>query len=182
MDESDLEYSDITSIRKAHKEILDMLEEIKDYEKKFVEFDLEEPQVDKELIEVEYETFQEIEPELVTFKEVEEKKPEFEIKRKKDVVKKIEKPITPTTFRLRINEEGNLENIDLKKSEPRSKRHFRIRFRKKDQIDSEDTEKKSRFAKLKSGLSKIRRAIPSKKEEKEEIEEPEETETSEAFI
>lgn len=180
MDESDLDYSDITSIKKTHKEILEMLEEIKDYEKNFVEFDIKEPRIDEELIELEYETFQEIESELITFKEVEEKKPEFEIKRKKDVVKKIEKPITPTTFRLRINEEGNLENIDLKKSEPRLKRHSR--FRKKDHVDSEDIEKKSRFAKLKSVLSKIKRAIPSKKEEEEEIEETEENETSEAFI
>lgn len=179
MDESDFEYSDNGSIKKTHREILKILEEIKDFENNFVEFDLEKPQVDKELIEIEYETFKEIEPELITFKEVEEKKPEFEIKRKKVVAEKFEKPITPTTFRLRFNKEGNLENIDLKKPKPRSKPHFRIRFRKKDQIESEVTEKKSWLAKLKSGLSKIKRAIPSRREEEEETEE---SETSESFI
>ncbi len=179
MDESDLEYSDIGPIKKTHREILDKLEEIKDIEKNFVEFDIEKPQIDEELIEIEYETFEEIDPELITFKEVEEKKPDFEIKRKKVIAEKFEKPITPTTFRLRINKEGNLENIDLIKPKPRSKPHIRFRFRKKDQTESEVTEKKSRLAKLKSGLSKIKRAIPYRREEEEETEE---SETSEAFV
>lgn len=189
MDESNIDYSDTNSITKTHKEILEMLEEIKELEKKFGEFYIEEPLVEEDLIEVEYETFEEIEPELISFKEVEEKKPKFEekikkpksklkIKRKKDFAEKIEKPITPTTFRLRINKEGELENIDLKKPKPRSRRHIRIRFRKKGQTESEVTEEISRLAKLKSGLGKIKRAIPTRREEEEETEE---SETSEAM-
>jgi hypothetical protein len=177
MDESDLVYSEIGSIKKTHREILEKLEEIKDFEKNFIEFNIEKPQVDEELIEIEYETFEEIESELLTFKEVEEKKPDFKIRRKKVITEMFEKPITPTTFRLRINKEGNLENIDLIKPKPRSKPHFR--FRKKDQSESEVTEKKSRLAKLKSGLGKIKRAIPYRREEEEETEE---SETSEAFV
>ena len=176
MNKSDLDCSDTNSIKKTHKEIIEMLEEIKDFENNFVEFDIQKPAVEEELIEIEYETFKEIEPELITFKEVEEKKPKLEIKRKKVVEEKIVKPITPTTFRLRINKEGNLENIDLIKPKPKSRSRIGLRFRKKDQTKSETTEKKSMFKKIKSSLSRIKRAIPSRREEEEEVEESETSE------
>jgi hypothetical protein len=62
MNKSDLDCSDNNSIKKTHKEIIEMLEEIKDFENNFVEFDIQEPMSEEELIEIEYETFKEIEP------------------------------------------------------------------------------------------------------------------------
>jgi len=187
MDESDLDQPENNSITKTHREILELIEEIKEFEKKFGEFEIEEYEVEKELKELDYVTFEEIEPELILFKEIEEKKPEFEKKikkfkidfwkkRKKDLIEKIEKPINPTTFRLRINKDGKLENIDIKKPKPRKK--IKISFRRKEKKESETTQEKSKFMKLKNGLSKIKRIIPIGKKEEEEPEGLDTTETS----
>jgi len=188
MDESDLNQLDNTSITKTHEEILKMLEEIKEFEKKYGEFEPKEPIVEKVPTNLEYETFEEIKPELVFFKEVEEKKSKLFEKFKKfktrfgkkvhrEIPEIIEKPITPTTFRLRINEEGKLENIDLKKPKPRPK--IKLSFRKKDKKESEESEKKSKFEKIKTVLSKMKRIIPKRKKEEEEPEESETSETTE---
>jgi len=182
MDESDLNQLDNTSITKTHEEILKMLEEIKEFEKKYGEFELKKPTT------IEYETFKEIKPELVFFKEVEEKKykilekfkkfkTKFGKKVQREIPETFEKPITPTTFRLKINDEGKLENIDLRKPKPRQK--IKFSFRKKDKKESGESEKKSKFEKIKTVLSKVKRIIPKRKKEEEEPEESETSETTE---
>ncbi len=188
MNESDLNSLNKTSITKTHEEILEIIEEIKEFEKKYGEFETEDSIIGNELSELEYVTFEEIEPDLVIFKEIEEKKTDiinnkrkfkinFGKKRIKEEPDKIEKPISPTTFRLRINKEGILENIDIKKPKPRKK--IKISLGKKDKEESENTEGKSKIAKLINGLSKIKRIIP--KRGKEEDIETEETETSDVI-
>lgn len=188
MDESNLNQLDNTSITKTHEEILKMLEEIKEFEKRYGEFEIHEPIIEEVPTQPEYVIFEEVKPELTIFKEIEEIKPKiidklkkekikFGRKRKKETVKTIEKPITPTTFRLRLNEDGILENIDIKKPKPRQK--IKFSFRKKDKKESKGSEEKSKFSKLKSGLSKIKRIIPIRKKGEEEQEEPETSEASE---
>jgi hypothetical protein len=182
MDESDLNQSSTSSISKTHKEILKMIEELKEFEKRFGDFEIEESQIETEFKEIEYVTFEEIEPDLITFEEIDENKPElnkkikkFNLKilnkRKKDIFEKNEKPLNPATFRLRINKEGILENIDIKKAKPRSLPKIRIRIRKKDKKETETSEKKSKFSKITRSLSKIKRVIPKRgKEEKRKVE------------
>ena len=161
--------------------------------KKYGIFETEEPKITKEVPEIEYLTFEEIQPELPLFKEIEEKKPtifekskkfkiKFGKKRDKIVPKEIKKhisliPSTPTTFRLRINKDGILENIDVKKPKPRPK--IKIKFRRKEKKESEGSEEKSKFSKLKRGLSKIKRIIPKRGKEENESEETEKIEDKE---
>ena len=192
MNDPDLDRLNNTSITKTHEEILEMLEEIKEFEKKYGELGYEGSVIGEDLTELEYVTFEEIEtelpifneiePELPIFKEIEKLKPKiikknkFKIKfRKKEKIEKIDRPINPTIFRLRINNEGKLENIDIKKQQPRKK--INISFRKKDKGEEKSSEGKSKFDKLKSGLNKIKRLIPIRK--KEEEPQTEETEKKE---
>jgi len=188
MNESDLNKLNITSVTKTHEEILEMLEEIKEFERKYGEIETEDSIINHELPDIDYVLFEEIEPDLVFFNEIEEKKSKniekirnyeknYRIFRKKEVTEKISPPKNPTTFRLRINEKGILENIDIKK--PRQGKKFKISFRKNDKKESESSEGKSKLGKLIDGLSKIKRIIP--KRGKEEEIESEETETSETI-
>ncbi|UCF49341.1 MAG: hypothetical protein JSU91_06215 [Thermoplasmatales archaeon] len=195
MNDPDLNRLNNSSITKTHEEILEMLEEIKEFEKKYGELGYEGSVIGEDLTELEYVTFEEIEPELpifneiepelLIFKEIEKVKPKrikkikfkinFDKFRKKGKIEKIDRPLKPTTFRLRINKEGKLENIDIKKPQPRKK--INIRFRKKDKGEAKSTEEKSKFEKLKSGLFKIKRLIPiGKKEEEPQTEETEKSE------
>lgn len=171
-----------TSPARTHKEILQLLEEIKEFEKKFGEYDLETIEVDEEIIEVEHEEPKKEEP-VPPVEEI--KKPKLKEKLKKlkpkhDVKK--EKLVTPTTFKLRFNEEGKLENIDIKKfkSKPKTKRHLKLRkskVEKKEKTEGEVKEETSRLSKLKGGLSKLgrlKKAIPTKSKTSEEKEESKE--------
>ncbi|KYK32006.1 MAG: hypothetical protein AYK22_00155 [Thermoplasmatales archaeon SG8-52-3] len=180
MDDADLNKITNTSITKTHEEILELLDEIKEFEKKYGE--IEETTIECNIPENEYVLFEEIEPDLVIFKEIEEKKPEiskpskkfkfnFIKKRKKFVTKKIEEPLKPTTFRLRINKEGVLENIDIKKPQSRKKLKLNFRLRKKEGKESKPSDGESKLSKIINVISKIKRIIP--KREKEESEEPE---------
>ena len=74
---------------KKHEDILAIIEEIKQFEQRFPEFEIEESEVEEELI------------------EIEQKPKEFELPIKQ------KKPTSPTVFRLRFTEDGKLENIDF---------------------------------------------------------------------
>jgi hypothetical protein len=184
MDKEDLNQIDNSSITKTHEEILEMLEEIKEFEKKYGVYETEKPIIDTKFSEVDYVQFEEIEPDLVIFKEITEKKSnfinrlknlkiDFKKLRKKEAPVEIIIPKNPTTFRLRINEKGVLENIDFKKPQPRKK--FKISLRRKDKKEKEGLEGKSKFGKIITGLSKIKRIIPKKGKEEESESEVSET-------
>ena len=89
------------------------------------------------------------------------------------MTKTIQPPKNPTTFRLRLNDEGILENIDIKKPQPRKK--ISLNLRKKDKKESEKSESGSKLSKLTGSLSKIKRIIPKrgKEESKDSETEPE---------
>jgi hypothetical protein len=189
MDETDLNQIDNTSITKTHEEILKMLEEIKEFEKKYGIYELEETIIEKESLDFEYVKFEEIKPDLVYFKEVEEKKPnildkikkfkiDFKLFRKKEVTEKIQKPTNPTTFRLRVNQDGVLENIDIKKPQPKKK--IRLSFKRKGKKQSDSSEGKTKLSKITNVLGKIKRIIPKRgKEEESEPQEPDTNKDSE---
>lgn len=183
MDDKDFNQLNNSSITKTHEEIVEMLEEIKGFEKKYGLLSSEESIIEEQQPDFEYVKFEEINPDLVVFKEIDEKpsildkikklKIDFKIFRKKGSIEKIQPPKNPTTFRLRINEEGILENIDFKKPQPRKK--FKISLRRKDKKEKGNSGSKSKFSKIINGLNKIKRIIPKRGNEEES--EPEESET-----
>ena len=141
-----------SSVTKTHEEILAMFEEIRQLEARFPAYEIEEQEVEEELIEVAHEE------EPVVIEEPEIKK----------------EPTSPTVFRLRYNEEGNLENIDLRKPKPPKEIHINLSKLRNKEKKSEVKEKKPKSSRLRGGLSKLKRVIPSKSEEEEETEETEE--------
>jgi len=199
MDELDSEQDNTISLAKTHEEILEILEEIKKFEKKFIGHDFEETEVEfieveedvVEFVEVEEDKLEQFEP--IPIKE-ETKKPGLKeklkinriFKSRSEVQKeKVEaKPISAATFKIRFDDSGELVNIDFKKPKPESKRRFnfsklkikRKRKNEKTEKETETSEKKSKFSKLKGGLGKIgklKKAIPHRGKKKEETEESE---------
>lgn len=141
-----------SSVTKTHEEILAMFKEIKQLEASFPAYEIGKYEVEEELIEVAHEE----EPILIE---------EPQIKKE---------PTSPTVFRLRYNEEGNLENIDMRKPKPHKEIHInlsKLRSKEKEPKVKEEIPKTSRF---RGGLSKLKRIIPSRNEEEEETEEAEE--------
>ena len=201
MVELDLDRENNSSATLTHEEILELIQEIKEFEKGVHGFDLDAAELE-EFIEVEHEISDEMEflpvedepIEEFTLAEDEKELPEFEeetgIRRILKGKPKKEREIVTTTFKFRINEEGNLVNIDLKtpKPKPESKRRFsleklKLKRKGKEKAESEKTEpgeKKSKISKLKGGFGKIgklKNVIPhrsKKSEEKEEKKDEEE--------
>jgi hypothetical protein len=142
---------------KNHEEILSKLEEIKKFEHMFPAFLIEELKIIDDLIEVEPKP-----EEFIPFKELKE-------------------PATPTVFRLRLTEDGKLENIDLKKPKPKKEIKLNLKklipkkiTRKKEPKDSDS---KSKISMLKGGLkiiSKLKKVIPSRGTKEKETTESEE--------
>ena len=185
MGESNSEQESTSSITLTHEEILEFIEEIKEFEKKFQEHGLKESEGEVEFIEIEKDIveFAEVEQdssEQIEFIPVvgETKKPELKKSLKNSQISKPryevqkekieEKAIDHATFKIRFNEEGELVNIDLKKHKPKpeSKKSFDLKKLKKLRIkrkgktektgaETETIEKKSKISKLKGGLSQI---------------------------
>jgi hypothetical protein len=180
MDELDSKQDNTISFAKTHEEILEMIEEIKKFEKKFIGHDFEETEVefiavDKdvvEFIEVEENKLEQFEP--ISIKQ-ETKKPGLKEKLKiskifkaRPKVQKEEveaKPITAATFKIRFNEAGELVNIDLKKPKPRpeSKKRFdlkKIMIIRKGKTEkkekAEETEKEAETTEKKSKISNLK--------------------------
>jgi len=184
MDESNPHKEGNSSLTLTHEEILELIEEIKELEKKYPGNNTEEPEL-KEFIEIE----QEIPSEQVEFISVEEepekpgliqgfKKSQI-LKNKPKLKSEVpKKDITPATFKIRVNDEGKLVNIDLKKSKVKSEakkpinlKKFNI-FKKK----TKNKEKKSMVSRMKGGLrsvGKLKRVIPFRRELSEETDESE---------
>jgi hypothetical protein len=159
---------------KDHNEILKKIEEIKEFERKFPEFDLSEINTIEELIEVDekLEEFDETVP------EVDEPTKKRKINSFTKIKKKppTEHKLNPTVFHLRIKNE-KLENIDFKKPNVNAGKNklFRVKKRKKSKDRGQEKEEKSsKLLKIKGGIGRIKRAIPSRQKKSED-----ETETSE---
>ena len=71
MEESDFKQDNNIYVPKTHEEILKMLDEIKDFEKKFQEYDLEKIEEVEEFIEVEKDLVEFIDVEKDTLKQIE---------------------------------------------------------------------------------------------------------------
>ena len=160
---------------KDHKEILKAIEEIKEYENRFQEYNLLELEFKEELIEVDnqLEEFIEAIP-----KKEEKPKIRKKITFKRNKIKRtIERQLNPTVFHLRLNSEGKLENLDIKKlqiKQKTKKRIFKLKRNKKDKQKLEKTDEKSKISRFIGGLSKIKKAIPSRKKRTEDTKEPSE--------
>jgi len=169
MGDSDFKKNDSSVNAKSNREIYSLLKEIKDFEKKFEEDENLLIKAEEELIEVETEFFEEVEPGSIKICE-KEKEPQIlklKFKSKKNKVKKI---VNPATFRLRFNKNGNLENIDFKKRKLKNKSNKRfnlniLKIIRGDKSKSTDEENESKFSKLREGLGKLKRIIPTKSKE-----------------
>ena len=183
---------------KTHAEIEELFNELKELEERYSDYKDIKPESKEELIEVGHEE-EKINPspikkEKIKFlnivKNLEKKifkKPKFHLKIKirrslpTKSTQKVVKKIQPATFRLRVNEKGELKNIDFKKSTNIKKRKikFNIIKRKKRGKEQETTEERSRFEKFKgvfSKIGKLKSAIPSKSDDSEETEASQEPE------
>lgn len=185
MGESELEGNQRYSV-KSHKEIIELIDELKDIEREFGFKEIEPAFIEVheeavEFIEVEHEIIEEFEPILPVT--TNKKGSRFKIKyRTRAEVRKFKeerKKYDPATFRMRFNNEGALVNIDVDKTT--SKRKLRkIKLKEKEKIEDkehketdENITKRSRFRR---GLSILRRSLPKKEETVDEEEDEEEEE------
>lgn len=157
---------DINCTLKDHKEILRRIQEIKQIEKKYPEFDISHIQPKEELIEIDekLEEFTETIPKTV--EQVKKRKTHLLKRHKKK--QSVNHPLTPTVFHLRIQDE-KLENIDIKKSPVKDRKKRLFKKRKESQGKGVEKEEKIlKLSKIKGVLVRIRKAIPSRQKEPEE--------------
>ena len=204
MDDLDLDKDNNIFVTKTHAEILEILEDIKEYEKKFQDIDLELFTPDNELIEVEDQLeFIDLESEEQNFIEIDnEKLDEFGLdpkslikstkktkkrirfrsfKSKKNKIEEKKELISPTTFKLRLNKDGKLVNIDLKESSDKTKTPSFLKkiipIKGKKGKEKGSSEKESKGSKIKGvfgKIGKLKKAIPNKKKKAKEPEESKE--------
>jgi len=197
IDASENDKNNIIPSGKTHEEIIQMIEEIKQIENIFNEFEIEKEGPQEELIEVEEEILEEFTP-------IDTEIDKTGLKKWLDGKKEDKPDSIPATFKIRFNESGELVNLDFRKSkvksEGKTKKAIKFDFKKlkgkfkrkgkKDEGKSEESgekpkkskekrDKSSRFSGLKSklgGIGKLKRVIPSKKKKEETEEKGEESE------
>jgi len=199
MDDLNFEKDINISSIKTHAEILEMLENIKEYEKKIQDLNIESIGIDDELIDVQDQLkFIDLESEEIDFIEIDnDKLKQFGLDKNSFIKngKKHKKRIrfrlfnhkkekfkdktsieikNPTIFKLRLNKEGKLINLDLKESVKKEKKHSlfkKLNFKKGKKIEEKETsEKISRGSKIKGAFGKIgklKKAIPNKRKKEE---------------
>jgi len=172
---------------KTHEEILEMIEEIKEFEKRFDLQDFgefstveewKEVEPDREFREIEQERWTEVAPEITeevksipikseTELEKDKKRKNilFRIKRRSSSeVHKLKREVKYATFKLRFDEQGDLVNTDLKKPKPKekTKSKFKIplKFRKKGKEEKTTESKEETPKEEKEGIgSKLKGAF-----------------------
>ena len=175
--------NDISSSVKTHDEILELLEEIKEFEKIFHEIN-----IDKKIVPTDELLHEEIKP-IPIKAEIKKKEKKKKIKnpfsriklRSRSEVQRIKHEKQITTIKLILDEQGNLINPDIRKFEPKKQRRSKLNIkslvnlikRKKEGETAETTEREKRFNLSKitgvfSKLGKIKQVIPSKKTEAKE--------------
>ncbi|KYK29186.1 hypothetical protein AYK20_00550 [Thermoplasmatales archaeon SG8-52-1] len=172
---------------KSHDEILELLKEIKKIEEVYnpAEFKQELENIEQDLmkfidLDQDYVEFVDLQPEAAKdIKPVEEvkveenqliknKKPRFKLKflsrfeakkwrKQKDIENK---KIDPATFRIRFDKEGNLVNIDFKKTKAKPKKPGKKINEKKEK--TQDSEKISKIDKIKKVFTVLKKIIPVK--------------------
>ena len=188
----------VSSPVKTHEEILELIDEIKELENRFPEI-----KTDQRWITVEPEVIvpeqkpTEIKTEIEEYSKKEKKKLiKFRIKRRShSEVQKIRRESKATTIKLRIDEEGNLVNTDIRKQkkgkEGKSKFNIKklLRREKEKTVEGQEGEttetedKKGGISKIKNvfgGIGKLKNVRPGRKSKSEEPEKTsEETEETE---
>ena len=175
--------NDISSSVKTHDEILELLEEIKEFEKRFPEIN-----IDEKIVPTDELLHEEIKP-IPIKTEIKKKEKKKKIKnpfsriklRSRSEVQRIKHEKQITTIKLILDEQGNLINPDIRKSKPKKQRKSKLNIknlinlikRKKEGKAAETTEGDKRFnlSKIKSifgKVGKIKQVIPGKKTEKKE--------------
>lgn len=176
--------NNISSHAKTHEEILELLEEIKEFEKKFPEINIDEKIVNTD--ELLQEETKPIPIKTETKKKKKIKHPIFRIKlRSRSEVQRIKREKQITTIKLVLDEQGRLINPDIRKPKPKKQRKNRfniknlIKRKKEKEIEAkegettETTKKEKRFNLSKitgviGKISKLKQVIPSKKTETKE--------------
>ena len=173
---------------KSHEEIIAMIQEIKELEERFGSFDVVEIEEESEdLIEVEH-------GELPKRKKISSppalKKPEqktkpivhkkldkkqiFKVKvRSKPQVHK-KRAVKSATFKIRLDDKGNLVNLDFNKPKPETKtkrsglkkKTLQKDSKQKDNVETDETI----GSRLKSKIGNLKRAIPGRKSNNEKSE------------
>ncbi len=185
MDDLNSDKNNSINLIKSHAEILEIIDEIKELEKKFQDYEIEKINFDEELIEVDDDhiDFVDLDGGEINFIEIDQdkikqfgldnnslvknkKKPKKRIRlrlfksKDKDFKEEIKYEIrNPTIIKLRVNDEGKLVNLDLKESTQKSKQSSflkKISLRRgKKTEEKEPSEKKSKGSKLKGSLGKL---------------------------
>jgi len=168
---------------KNHEKIIQMIDEIREFESIENDLKIEEKKKKEDIIEIEHKVL-EHEEEIL---ESREKKKFFDELRHVHFTthpnknNKVEKMIIPSTFKVGFNENGNLVNLNLKKKkEVQKKNKFLkiknlIKRKKVKETEKEDESSKeessSKIGKLKSkfgAIGKLKNVIPKKSKNKEE--------------
>ena len=194
MGELDLEKNDKISVTKSHREILDLIKELKEIEKEFdfKKYEHEFIEVKEEMVkflEVEPDNIEELEPvtsekeiESEEFVESKKERRKFKIKyRTQEGIKKLKDEREATTFRIRFDNEGDLVNIDLNKIKKKLEhKEEKVKRKEKKVKIKESGEKKTKSSRFWKGLSVLKKSIPQKEELiEEEYDEDEEEEDQE---
>lgn len=162
---------------KSHNEIIDIIDEIREFEDEKdnldLNFKLKEKNEKENIIEVEHKVLK-CENEILENNKKNRflKKIHFTTNPKER--KKIEKMVIPTTFNIGFNENGDLTNLNLRKNKVKKKNYFsKIKglIIKKKEDESNEKDSSSKIGKIKSKLnflSKLTRILPIKSKNIEE--------------
>ena len=180
--------NDISSPVKTHEEILELLEEIKEFEERFPEINL-----DEKIVSIDEVLQEEVKPiPIKTETEKKEKKkrikpPSLKVRlRSRSEVRRIKREKQITTIKLVLDEQGRLVNPDIRKTKPKKQRKtkFNIRnlIKRKKEPETKEGEKTetseiseggkrfnlSKITGVFGKLGKIKQVIPGKKTEAKE--------------
>lgn len=158
---------------KSHKEILELIDEIKEYEYLIPDYEIIQPEkIEEEIIEVDYNESSELNPLPI---KKESRKNFF----RKKILSNGDK-IKPATFKFRYDENGELVSSDFinykfKTKNQKNKKFIlnklkSLRKSRKENKSEGKKEKNSKKSKLKKGLGrigKLKRVIPNKDKKSE---------------
>ena len=164
---------------KSHKEIIQMIDELKEFENISIDDKIEKKPTSNEIIEIDK---KEIDNNLVI--ETDEKKKEFFknvtlfSKNKKE--KRENKDVNPSTFKIGFNKNGDLVNLDFKKKEIPEEKKEKLNFKnilskfKRGNKNKKEKSNDSKISLIKDkigNIGKIKKLIPSRSKKEKKAEE-----------
>lgn len=172
---------------KSHSEIIDMIDEIRDFEDINIDDEIEEIKPQNDVIEVDHKEL-ESEPEDIKIEDKKNFLKKIKFNRNPNIEDQVEKEIKPSVFKIGFDNQGSLVCLDLKNKSQNIERKRKFNSKKilsfiirgkQDSTDEKDEDKSegSKFSKIKeklSGLTKIKNIIPTKSNKKDEEEKTEE--------